>query len=239
MTQQATSEASQLNENQHSHIDPERTVHFQVSFFQYQAGGGFDINAVETLEKATMTFDELCKEHDPRNLIANAIDAFCKNPDALGGVLPIIFGAMYKKLPEKLTEREIHIDLRDLMAMYQIDEQLVIDTFKIFTFQPNQVISLDLQNIDNMPPELQEIAKAAQKAHAEGSGSIGCLSMKSDGSGLELVTKEQYEERFGEGSWEEGIPDAIKQAQTEIQEKAKEQNEAPKPHVHKAPSSVN
>lgn len=241
MTQEAMNEAQQLNENQVPHIDPERTVHFEISFFQYHVGGGFDIGAVETLEKATMAFDELSKEHDPRNLIANAIDAFCKMPEALGGVLPILFGAMYKKLPEKLTEREIHIDLRELMAMYQMDEQRVIETFKIFTFQPNQVISLDLENIENMPAELQEIAKAALKAKEEGGENIGCLSMKSDGSGLELVTKEQYEERFGEGSWEEGIPDAIKQAQAEIQKKAEEQAEdpQPEPYVHKAPSSVN
>ena len=122
--------------------------------------------------------------------------------------------------------------------MYQMEEEQVIEFFNIFTIKPNEVMKLDLENIDSMPPELQAIVKAAQEGQEDGA-QFGCLSPKQDGSGLESVTKEQYEGRFGEGSWEQNIPEAFKSAQAELENtKQHSENSKHSQFIHEAPTSI-
>lgn len=196
-------------------------TNIQLSFFQYHFSGELPDQAVSEIDSVVAEFEKITNEFGAQNVVANAIARFAANEEGAYQVIPLLIASYFYKNPEKSKDKDLIIDLAELAESFEINLDQIIEVFDIKVIQPNKVMSIDLNDIENLPPELQEVVKQIKQAKESGDDNCnhGVLQVSETGE-VKSISQAEYDEEFGEGAYENSIPEMFKEAAKIKSEKA-------------------
>ncbi|MCY9861100.1 hypothetical protein OTK49_00955 [Vibrio coralliirubri] len=224
--------AEKIKATETPELDLNTATRIDVTYNRFSVEGGIDSAVFENLEqvycifpeesarlaesmKGHANFTDLEEAPAPEQvLVCGLFRDFCTNErtsDLFNSIIPILVSAHAnankEHFKQEVANGHIHIDLAQLLELFGFDADQVALSMGIEIIEANK--PMRFTSIDDLPEFIPEevklqLTKLREDAIANGETS-GTRLLEITSDGAKLVSKEEYDSRFGDGSFDSSV----------------------------------